>query len=225
MAQDLHSVVEDILATYEARIKKLGDKLKEKGIQLLEHSKNERANLTQNLESILAKKAYLRRKDFRLMMQDIESYQMEREKSVRQLIEGISKEERKRIQILKKSLDTNQDAEAVSEVIKITTIPGKEKLIEEELAKFEREKEKLSSQLKGLSEKADSLSVKDFKKRVKRLKAQKSEASSEEQAKSILFEQQELQKEARELLANFKSFQRSIEDIWQNEISKIEGGE
>jgi len=57
MAQDLHSVVEDILATYEARIKKLGDKLKEKGIQLLEHSKNERANLTQNLESILAKKA------------------------------------------------------------------------------------------------------------------------------------------------------------------------
>ncbi|MDI6839631.1 MAG: hypothetical protein QMD71_02050 [bacterium] len=56
MAQDIRSVVDDIITTYELRIKEIGDKLKEKGTQLIDYFRNERTNLTHELESILAKK-------------------------------------------------------------------------------------------------------------------------------------------------------------------------
>ena len=221
MVEDLRDTVQDILVSYEARIRELSNKLKGKGVQLLDHSKNERALLTQQLESLLAKKAHLRKKDFRLMMQDIESYQMEHEKRVRQLIEGLSEEEWRRIQSLKKSLDQG----GLSKAIEAMTNPGKEWLVKEELAEFQREKEGLSLQLKRILEKADSLSIKDFKKALKRLKAKKREAKSKEQVEGILLEHHKFQKEVRKLLNNFKVLQCSIEKFWQKEMSKIKGGE
>ena len=216
MAENLRSVMEDILTTYEARVKDIGDKLKEKSAQLLDRSKSERSNLIQELESILAKKVHLRKKDFRLMIQEIESYQMEREKRVKQLIEGISEEEGEIIQSLKKLLRQGK----VSEAIKMVGNPGKEKLIEKELTEFEKEKGELSLQLNRLLEKSASLRVKDFKKAIKKLKARKDEDETNKLVKNLASKQQELQKEVSELLSGYRNFQHSIQNLWQKEVMR-----
>lgn len=219
MAQDLGNLVKDILTAYEGRIKELGDKLKENGTQLIDYSKKERTHLLQELESLLARKVHLRKKDFRLMMQDIESYQMDREANLSRLMDGIKEDGFKRIQLLKEALATNPSPESI-EAIDIIENPGKEKLIEEKLAEFEIERGELSLQLKRLLERADSLRIKDFKKAVKKLKTVKDGAN----VKEIVCKQRELEKEINELLNEFKSFQDSIGNIWQKEISKVEGG-
>lgn len=218
MAQDLGNLVKDILTAYEGRIKELGDKLKENGTQLIDYSKKERTHLLQELESLLARKVHLRKKDFRLMMQDIESYQMDREANLSRLMDGIKEDGFKRIQLLKEALATNPSPESI-EAIDIIENPGKEKLIEEKLAEFEIERGELSLQLKRLLERADSLRIKDFKKAVKKLKTVKDGAN----VKEIVCKQRELEKEINELLNEFKSFQDSIGNIWQKEISKVEG--
>ena len=215
MAQDLGSIVKDILISYEGRIKELGDKLKENGSQLIDYSKKERAHLLQELESLLARKVHLRKKDFRLMMQEIESYQMDREANLSRLMDSIKEDGFKRLQLLKEALATNPSPEAI-ESIDIIENPGKEKLIEEEIAEFEIERDELSLQLNRLLERADSLRIKDFKKAVKKLKTLKDGAN----VKEIVCKQRELEKEINELLNEFKAFQHSIGNLWQKEVMR-----
>ncbi|MDI6839632.1 MAG: hypothetical protein QMD71_02055 [bacterium] len=115
---------------------------------------------------------------------------MEREAKLKQLIGSIKGDEVRRIQRLREAIAINPNPKAID----IIASPGKEKLVKEELGEFEKEREELCLNLKRLLEKADSLNIKDFKKTLKKLKAKKNETEFKEMTKSILFEQQKLQK-------------------------------
>jgi len=90
--RSLKDLAGDIIASYEARVKVVGDIIEDTH-KVMDDFKEKRETMAEELQEVLAKCESLRKKDFDRMMADIVSRQNEREKEVRNMLETFRKEE------------------------------------------------------------------------------------------------------------------------------------
>lgn len=90
--RNLKDLIKDIIASYDARVKVVGE-IVEDTHKMLGEFKERREGMSKELREILAKSESLRKKDFDRMMADIVSRQNEREGEVRKMLEDFRKEE------------------------------------------------------------------------------------------------------------------------------------
>lgn len=100
---DLKNLAEDIIVSYEARVKIVGE-IVEDTHKMLDGFKEKRQELSDNLREVLAKSESLRKKDFSAMMQDILLTQQKREENVKKMLADFREEEARVAEQLKELL-------------------------------------------------------------------------------------------------------------------------
>lgn len=90
--RDLKNLAQDIVAAYDARVKIVGEIIKDTH-QMMNGFKEKRENMSMELQEVLAKCESLRKKDFNRMMANIIVAQNKREKQVRKMLEDFREEE------------------------------------------------------------------------------------------------------------------------------------
>ena len=89
---DLKNLAKDIIASYDARAKIVGE-IVEDTHQMLDGFRKNREEMSDNLREVLAKSESLRKKDFSAMMQDILLTQQKREENVKKMLADFREEE------------------------------------------------------------------------------------------------------------------------------------
>ncbi|MEW6410763.1 MAG: hypothetical protein AB1488_11775 [Nitrospirota bacterium] len=213
---DLKNVVEDIVTSYEARVKNIGAIFDATPLILGEfqeslfNTRQEREKINTQLRDILAKNESLRRKDFDHMMQGILSTQDAREKEVRNLLNSYLNEQKEMTQVLRERLGRfkdslargeNQRIKEFQEMIKdiVAKQDKRKEEVTSKLKEFQEKQQVLTSRLRELLSKGRELRIKDFKSMLKEFKAQHKER---------LAHQEERKKEVRHLLGEFKKKRR-----------------
>jgi len=212
LAEDMRSIVENIISSYEGRIQGIGAMF-DATHQVLEgfqesflDAKQERERVNAELRENLAKNESLRRKDFDNMMQGILSSQDEREKGVRNLLNSYLNGQKEMAKKLRESLGKFKNSLAKGEVQRVREF---QQVIKENFAKqderkeevtsrlkdFQKEQQEIAKKLKELLAKGRELRIKDFKLMLKEFKAQHQER---------IARQQERREEVRSMLGDFK---------------------
>ena len=101
--RDLKDLAEDIIASYDARVKVVGE-IVEDTHQMLDGFKEQRQEMSDNLREVLAKSESLRKKDFNAMMRDILLTQQKREENVKKMLADFREEEARVAEQLKELL-------------------------------------------------------------------------------------------------------------------------
>jgi len=198
LSQDMNKIVNNILHSYEARIKTIGS-IFDTTHQILQgfqdallDTRQEREKIRVELRESLAKNGSLRRKDFDNMMQSILLTQEEREKEVRNLLNQYLNEQREMAKALRENLERVKDSLAKG---KAQRLKGFQEMIKEILAKqdkrkeevtsrlkeFQNEQKVLSARLKELLAKGKELRIKDFKSMLREFKTQHKERITRQQ--------------------------------------------
>lgn len=165
---DLKKLAEDIVASYDARIKVVKDIVGDTQ-RMLQNFRARREEMSSDLRDGLAKNENLRKKDFDSMMQDILAVQEERESNVRQMLSDFEKEEglvagglRKllqrgekiRIKDFKKILAKIRNEQEKREKETSKKVSSELKEMQEEvggmLSGFKKEREKVASEWKNM---------------------------------------------------------------------------
>ena len=89
---NLKNLAEDIIVSYDARVKMVGE-IVEDTRKMLDEFKGKRQEMSDNLREVLAKSESLRKKDFSAMMQDILLTQHKREENVKKMLADFREEE------------------------------------------------------------------------------------------------------------------------------------
>ncbi len=89
---NLKNLAEDIIASYDTRVKMVGE-IVEDTHKMLDGFKGKREEMSDNLREVLAKSESLRKKDFNTMMQDILLTQHKREDNVKKMLADFREEE------------------------------------------------------------------------------------------------------------------------------------
>ncbi|MBU4299003.1 hypothetical protein KJ636_03090 [Patescibacteria group bacterium] len=100
---NLKNLAEDIVASYDARAKIIGE-ITEDTYKTLEEFKEKRQEMSSNLREVLTKFKSLRKKDFDVMMRDILLTQHKREENVKKMLAGFQEEESRVVEQLRKLL-------------------------------------------------------------------------------------------------------------------------
>ncbi|MCX6813517.1 MAG: hypothetical protein NTV77_03530 [Candidatus Azambacteria bacterium] len=103
MKNNLKNLAEDIIASYDARVRVVGE-IVEDTHQILDGFKEKRQEMSNNLQGVLAKSESLRKKDFNAMMQDILLTQHKREENVKKMLADFREEEARVAEQLKELL-------------------------------------------------------------------------------------------------------------------------
>jgi len=208
----LKNMVEDVLSSYENRIKSLGSifdityRFLNETQESLVNARDEREKINTQIRDILAKKEHLRRKDFNNMMEGILLAQEKREKDVRNLLKGYFSDQKDMAQSLRKNLEEFRDSLAKGEgqrtkgfqaLIKDILFIQEERKREvvSKLKDFQREQGDLALGLKDLLAKGDNLRIRDFKLMLKKFNVQ---------YKERLALQKERRGKVTKMLADFK---------------------
>lgn len=91
-SDNLKNLAEDIVVSYDARVKIVGE-IVEDTHKILDGFKEKRQKMSDNLRDILAKSESLRKKDFNAMMRDILLTQHKREDNVKKMLADFRGEE------------------------------------------------------------------------------------------------------------------------------------
>lgn len=102
-SNNLKNLAEDIIVSYNARVKMVGE-IVEDTHKILDGFREKRQEMSANLQEILAKFESLRKKDFNAMMRDILLTQCKREDNVRKTLADFRKEETQVAEQLKELL-------------------------------------------------------------------------------------------------------------------------
>lgn len=89
---NLKNLAEDIVVSYDARVKVVGE-IVEDTHKILDGFRKNREEMSDNLREVLAKSESLRKKDFSAMMQDILLTQHKKEENVKKMLAGFREEE------------------------------------------------------------------------------------------------------------------------------------
>lgn len=103
MKNNLKNLAKEIVASYDARAKIVGE-IVEDTHQMLDGFRGKRQEMSDNLREVLAKFESLRKKDFNTMMQDILLTQQKREESVKKMLADFREEEARVAEQLKELL-------------------------------------------------------------------------------------------------------------------------
>lgn len=103
MSQENFQIAENIIASYEARIRVVKETVEDTH-KMLGEFRRKREKMAEELRESLAKFQSLRKKDFDRMMGDILALQKEREESVKIMLSNFQTQEMKVVQDLRKML-------------------------------------------------------------------------------------------------------------------------
>ncbi|OGV98347.1 MAG: hypothetical protein A3I04_04870 [Nitrospinae bacterium RIFCSPLOWO2_02_FULL_39_110] len=227
---DLKNVVEDIVSSYEERIESIGSIFDTVYSILgdfqgsIADIKEEREKIGNQVRDILAKNEHLRKKDFDNMMQGILKASEQREKEVRDLLNGYFNEQKTMAQALRESLGKFKDSLARGEAERVKEFQA---LIKDLLSKQEERKEGVTSKLKRFQQqhnklivslrellaKGGNLRIKDFKIMLKEFKVQREER---------LTLQRKRKKEVAKMLSGFREKRLPLHQ--KQLISMLEAG-
>ena len=227
-SRDMNKIVNNIVSSYEARIKSIGS-IFDTTHQILQgfqdallDKREEREKIRVELRESLAKNESLRRKDFDNMMKGILLTQEEREKEVRNLLNHYLFEQRETAKALRENLESVKDSLAKGEAQRLK---GFQEMIKEILAKqdkrkeeitsrlkeFQKEQNVLAARLKELLAKGKELRIRDFKSMLKESNAQHKERISR---------QQERREMVHNLLEGFKKERVEAAENWRLGLKK-----
>lgn len=164
MADGLKKLAEDILASYEARVKTVRNIIQDTH-KMLDDFKERREEMSEDLRDTLAKFEHLRKKDFNRMMTDILLTHNEREVKVRQMLNDFREEEEEVVEGLKRLLSKGESIRVKDFKKFISKLQDEQKYREKEtsesvsqelekmqnevgnmLAEFKNEREKMSQE-------------------------------------------------------------------------------
>ena len=92
MKNNLKNLAEEIIVSYDARVRLVGE-IVEDTHKTLDGFKEKRQEMSDNLREVLAKSESLRKKDFNAMMRDILLTQQKREENVKKMLADFREEE------------------------------------------------------------------------------------------------------------------------------------
>lgn len=182
--KELKTSVEDVLASYEARVEGMGTFF-DAAYSILSGPqgsfgglKEEREKLRAQVQESLARNEHLRKKDFNNMMQGIQSAQEQREKEVGELLKGYINKEKAMALALRENLDNFKKALARGEAERVKEFQAliKAILAEQEkrkhsvismLREFQEQQRRAAGKLRELLARGNSLRIKDLKLMVK----------------------------------------------------------
>ena len=207
----LRSVVENIVGSYESKVKTVTSLMKEVHERIKSYH-IEQEQKTNRLKDILAKNECLRKKDFDTMMAGIRSQQEAREEEVSQMVENFCKEEEEAVTKLKeiltvKSSSTLEDFKVLKEKM-LSRPKERERRIGQMLKDFHRDQEELNTALKMLLEKGTSVRIKDFKVMVKAFQIERKDENAE----------------VDKILEEFETVKDEISAQWQVVMATVSGG-
>ena len=216
---DLNKVVEDVVASYEAKIENINSFFETTHLILGEfqdpllETREERGEINSQLEDLLAKNEHLRRTDFHRMMQGILSIQVNKEKEIRNLLNNFLIEQKQMLNTLKDTLTKIKDAFAKGEgvqvkesqklMVELLTQQDKRKQeVASKLREFQKEQQEMTKRLLELLSKGRELRIKDLKIMLRGFKAQHKERLVLQEERKI--EVQKRKKEVRGMLVELK---------------------
>jgi len=107
-ANGLKNLAEDIMVSYDARTKFVGE-IVEDTHKMLDGFRKNREEMNDNLREVLAKSESLRKKDFSAMMQDILLTQHKREENVKKMLVDFREEETRVAEQLRELLKRGEE--------------------------------------------------------------------------------------------------------------------
>ena len=168
------TVIGEIINSYQRRVETISA-LTQQTVQILEDSRGQQDEMTEELRDILAKTESLRKRDFDKMMEEIRGKRSQREKEVRQALENFVPAERNMINELRQSLQRKENS-TIDEFV-----AWKEKILESQqeregtlthlLRSYHLEQEELSATLRNLLRKGRRVRTRQFKDMIKGLRA------------------------------------------------------
>ena len=164
---NMQSVVENILNSYEKRVETVG-RVMQGTMALLERLSEEQAEMALQLRDTLAKKESLRKRDFDHLLEDIVLRNLDKEKKVKEeVLENFQKEEDEMVARLRGIL-TGAEKIKLSEFRSLSKeilerLDRREKEAGDVLRSFHIEQEEFAAGLRRLVKKGDRIKIKDFK--------------------------------------------------------------
>jgi len=180
---NMQSVVDNILNSYEERVETVG-RVMQGTMALLDRLSREQAEMALQLRDTLAKKESLRKRDFDYLLEDIVLRNLDKEKKVKeQVLENFQKEEEEMVARFR-SILTGAEKIKLSEFRSLSNeilerLDRREKEAGDVLRSFHIEQEELAAGLRKLVEKGDQIKIKDFKTVTENLRARQLERESE----------------------------------------------
>ena len=219
----MNNIVNNILSSYEARIKSIGS-IFDTTYQILQGSqealldtRQEREKIRVELRENLSKNESLRKKDFDNMMQGILSAQEKKEKEVRDLLKNYLNEQRAMAHTLRDNLAEIKGALTKGEAVRVKEFQG---IIKEILARQDERKDEVASGLKDfqkaqqeMAKRLKELLAKGSELRIKDLKSMLKEFQS--QHKERIVRQEERRGEVKNLLGGFMKERAAANKNWQ----------
>lgn len=191
VAEEIKNLAQSIINSYESRVKTISVLMKKAG-EVLKSFRLEQGEMINELRERLAKNESLRKKDFDSMWESVQVKQKEREKEVTQRLERFQKEQGEMVAELRRVLMSVdyprlEDFEITKENI-LTRQRERERELGETLKNFHQEQEEISSALRKLLSKNESLRINNFRAMIKAFQVQQREKESEVNRMLIEFE-------------------------------------
>ena len=206
--KQLRKIVEEIVGSYESKVKTVTSLMKEVTERIRTYHR-EQDLMTTTLREILAKNECLRKKDFDMMMSGIRSQQDKREREVSQMVEDFCDEEEETVAKLKEILTVKspsilEDFKVLKEKM-LNRPKERERRVSQMLKGFHRDQEELNTALRMLLEKGPSVSIKDFKAMVK----------------AFTIERKDENEKVDKILEEFDRVKEEISTQWQRVIATV----
>ena len=160
-------LIEKIFDSYESKVKMVTSLMRQVHQKIIKYQ-NEQDLMINRLRDILANNEFLRKKDFDLMIAEINNDKKTREREISQTVEEFCTEEEKIVAELKailtlKSTSILEDFTIVKNKILSRSTENREKRISRMLKDFHRDLEEINTALRMLLEKGSSVKIRDFK--------------------------------------------------------------
>lgn len=206
---EFKELIEKIIDSYESKVKMVISLMRQVYQKIIKYQ-NDQDLMINKLRDILAKNEFLRKKDFDLMIAEINNDQKMREKNIGQTVEEFCKEEEKIVAKLKeiltlKSASVLEDFNIVKNRILNRSTENREKTVSRMLKDFHRDQEEINTALRMLLEKGPSVKIRDFKAMLK----------------AFRIERKNGRLKIDEILNEFEKVKEEIDDEWNMVMANV----
>jgi len=167
----VQDMTKEFIATYGTRISKIED-IVTSTYDIIEDCREKRTSVREQLQSVLAQKKSLRKKDFDSMLNDLHLAQTECERQIKATLRIYTSEHKNLAAEFLESMVTGKVDQSKETMAKIE-MNGKE--IQNTLNSFRSEQEEIARDLNALLEKSESIRIKDFKKMINKIRERQQE--------------------------------------------------
>ncbi len=232
---DLNKVVEDVVASYEAKIENINSFFETTHLILGEfqdpllETREERGEINSQLEDLLAKNEHLRRTDFHRMMQGILSIQVNKEKEIRNLLNSYLTEQKQMVNLLRDNLTRIKAALANGQGVEVKEskeligqiLAQQDKRKQEvslKLKEFQKEQKEMIQRLQELLAKGKELRIKDLQLMLREFDVHRKGRLVRQEERKI--EGQRRRGEVRGMLVEFKKKRKELVKSWRTNLPK-----